>query len=443
MLARRVELDAGEVGKVGREHFPRPLHHDLAAMARGHAAEDQDVLDGQVLAVLRDGIAQVDADRRIDLAGLRLLRRVLHRRLDLLQELCVRHVAGRVHVGVVGHHLRGEVQAALFREARGRTLAEIHGGVAAVRRPRVPRGVGVEVERIVGVLVDPAREGAVLVDVARALAAAQGNAEEAAFADHVAAGHGCDLAVIDHLDRHPTELLLRDDVEDGDHLLLVDIRRHVRKAVAPRGLAVGGHGAGRAAADGLHGPRQLRGGVLHRLDDKVVVVLRVRVRHVPLRLSRVNHLAVLDRHGLDIALAEIERDAVAAGDLACVNGPLLALRQARQRLHRGDAPLRPVDLRHGADLEVVFTPGRVGLRHLLAELLRAEQGDLVPAALPQHVADRLAGQEDRGVEALVALRENRELVAAAAVGPLHSEVEVVDLAVLCAVRDALEILPLA
>merc|ERR1719221_2156419 len=95
--------------------------------------------------------------------------------------------------------------------------------------------------------------------------------------DHVAARHGRDLAVVDDLDGDAAELVLGDVVEDRHHPLLVDVWWDVRKAVAPRGLAVRRYRPRGAAADGNDGPRQCTGRLLHGLDDEVVVVLRVRV----------------------------------------------------------------------------------------------------------------------------------------------------------------------
>mmetsp|Transcript_96756 Transcript_96756/g.257136 ORF Transcript_96756/g.257136 Transcript_96756/m.257136 type:complete len:249 (-) Transcript_96756:54-800(-) len=230
-----------------------------------------------------------------------------------------------VHVRVVGQHVLGQVDATLRGQARGCTLAEVHRSIAPVRRPGVGRAVGVHVQGAVGVLVDPAGEGAVLVDVARPLAAAQRDAKEAALADHLTASNGRDLAVVDDLNWHAAKLVLRDVVEDRHDLLPVDVRGHVGEAVAPSGLAPVGDCACRAAADGNDFARQLGSHLLHGLDNEVVVVLRVWVGDVPLRLLRINDLAVVDCNSLDIALPEVKGDARTIGNLPRHHGHLLLL----------------------------------------------------------------------------------------------------------------------
>mmetsp|Transcript_92919 Transcript_92919/g.182087 ORF Transcript_92919/g.182087 Transcript_92919/m.182087 type:complete len:458 (-) Transcript_92919:15-1388(-) len=413
-------------------------------MPCGDAPEDEDVFDGQILGVLRDAVTEVHADGLVDLADLRLLGRILHGGLDLLQALRMRDVARRIHVRVLRHHLRRQVDAALLREPRGRALAKVHRGVAGVRRPRIAGGIGVQVERVVSVLVDPAGQGVVLIHIAGTLAAAEGDAKEVAFADHLTARDGRHLAVIDDLDWDATELVLRDVVEDRHDPLLVDVRRDVREAVAPRGLAVGRHGAGGAAADGLDLSGELGRGVLHRLHDHVVVVLGIRVRDVPLRLRGVKHLPVLHRDRLDIALAEVESDAAAAGDLAAVDALVLRRRQLLDAVDGGHRPRGAEDLWHCRHLELVLALQGISLRDRRADLLRPAHGELEAAALPKHVADRLASEENRGVEALVVRGEDRQRVAAAAAArAAHGEVEVGDFSELPAVGDLPQVLALA
>mmetsp|Transcript_13319 Transcript_13319/g.39687 ORF Transcript_13319/g.39687 Transcript_13319/m.39687 type:complete len:387 (-) Transcript_13319:54-1214(-) len=346
---------------------------------------------------------------------------------------------GLEHVRVVRHVLRGELDAALRSQPGRGALAQVHGGVAAVRGPDVARPLGVQVAGAVGVLVDPARQGAVLVHVAGALAAAQRDAEEGALADHLPAGDGRHLAVVDDLDRNAAELVLRDVVEDRHDALLVDVRGHVREAVAPRGLAVGGDGAGGAAADSHDGAVQLLGHVLHALHDEVVVVLRVRVGDVPLRLRGVDDLAVLHGDGLHVALAQVEGDAAAGRDLAADDGLLHRRREGRRAGDDLHGPGRAADLGEGGRLELVLAALGEGLLHLLADLLRPGEDELLAAALPEHVPDDLAGHEHRRLEALVVLREHGQAVAAAAAsGPLDGEFELARAAL-----DSLHVLHLA
>mmetsp|Transcript_79818 Transcript_79818/g.193433 ORF Transcript_79818/g.193433 Transcript_79818/m.193433 type:complete len:320 (+) Transcript_79818:444-1403(+) len=284
VLAGRVEFDASKLGKIGLEDLLCHVHHDLPSSARRDTAKDQYVLDVQVLAILGDGIAHIHANGLIDLADFRLLCRILHRGLHLLQALSVGRVVHLVHVGVVGHHVLGQVHASLLRQAGRSALAEVHGGVTPVRRPRIRWAFGIHVQGAVRVLVDPACERTVRVDVARALAAAKGDTEEAALPDHLAPGHGRDLAVVDDLDGHTAKLVVRNVLEDRHHALLVDVGGHVGEAVAPGRLALVRDGPRSAAADGFDLSRELGRHLLHGLNDEVVVVLRVGVGDIPLRL---------------------------------------------------------------------------------------------------------------------------------------------------------------
>mmetsp|Transcript_13318 Transcript_13318/g.39683 ORF Transcript_13318/g.39683 Transcript_13318/m.39683 type:complete len:382 (-) Transcript_13318:81-1226(-) len=348
---------------------------------------------------------------------------------------------GLEHVRVVRHVLRGELDAALRSQPGRGALAQVHGGVAAVRGPDVARPLGVQVAGAVGVLVDPARQGAVLVHVAGALAAAQRDAEEGALADHLPAGDGRHLAVVDDLDRNAAELVLRDVVEDRHDALLVDVRGHVREAVAPRGLAVGGDGAGGAAADSHDGAVQLLGHVLHALHDEVVVVLRVRVGHVPLGLLAGEHLVVLHRDGLDVALAQVEGQAAAARVLAAHLRGVLGGGQVRHGVRDGGLEGlvgRAADVRHRLDLEVVGAAVGELLLDGLADALRASQDELGAAALPHHLLDQDAGQVDGGLSILAVFGEDGQGVARAAVGAGQGPVK----GVLAALRG-LQVRPLA
>mmetsp|Transcript_41796 Transcript_41796/g.119543 ORF Transcript_41796/g.119543 Transcript_41796/m.119543 type:complete len:342 (-) Transcript_41796:181-1206(-) len=336
------------------------------------------------------------------------------------------HVAGAVHVGVVRHHVLRQVDPSLLREPGRRTLAQVHGGVAPVRGPDIPRALWVQVEGVVRVLVDPARERAVRVDVARALAASEGNSQKAALADHLAAGNSCDLSVVDDLDGHTAELVVGDVLENRHDLLLVDILRNVREAVAPSGLAVCGHRARGAAADRHQRARQFCGRRLHGLDDDVIVVLRIRVGDVPLSLLGVQDLAVLHGDRLDVALAKVEGDAAATRHLATDDRLVLAGGQLLG-LHNIDRPWDTIDLRHRRGLEGILAALAVRGLQQFADLGRTRQHQLEAAPLPDHVPDALAREEHGCVEALMRLREHRQLVAAhAAPGPLDCKVQLGD-----------------
>mmetsp|Transcript_41795 Transcript_41795/g.119540 ORF Transcript_41795/g.119540 Transcript_41795/m.119540 type:complete len:389 (-) Transcript_41795:181-1347(-) len=384
------------------------------------------MLNVQVLAILRNRVAHEDTDGLVDFAGLGLQLGVLHGRLDLLQALCVRHVAGGVHARVLRHHVGRQVDAALLGQPGRRTLAQVHGGVAPVRRPDVDSALRVDVEGVVGILVDPASQVAIGVDVAGALGAAEGDSEEAARADHLAARDGGHLAVVDDLDGDTAELVLGDVIEDGHHPLLVHVRSDVREAVAPSGLAVCGHRARGAAADRHQRARQFCGRRLHGLDDDVIVVLRIRVGDVPLSLLGVQDLAVLHGDRLDVALAKVEGDAAATRHLATDDRLVLAGGQLLG-LHNIDRPWDTIDLRHRRGLEGILAALAVRGLQQFADLGRTRQHQLEAAPLPDHVPDALAREEHGCVEALMRLREHRQLVAAhAAPGPLDCKVQLGD-----------------
>mmetsp|Transcript_40729 Transcript_40729/g.126950 ORF Transcript_40729/g.126950 Transcript_40729/m.126950 type:complete len:395 (-) Transcript_40729:464-1648(-) len=356
VVVGRVELDGAQLRELRRQDLLRHVQHEVAALALAHPAEDHDVVDVVELEVLREGVAQIDADGLVDLARLRLLLRIVHRLLDELQALRVVLVLNGAHVGVgVGVVLR-HLQARLGRQLRGAALAQVHvrdAGVGALR-PRVRRGLRVQVDLDVAQLVDPTHQVAVGVRVAPALAAAHRDAHDVALADLLHRGQRRDLAVVDHLQRHIARHVLGHPLEDVHDLCLVDIRRDVREDVAPRRLVLAADRAGGAPADrvdlGERGLRQIQG-----VHDGLVVVVWVRVRDVPLRLLGVEHLPVLHGHGLDVALAQVEGQAAAVRLLAADLRRVAGLRQLAG-LHDLDLEghvRRAADVGHGHDLELV------------------------------------------------------------------------------------------
>mmetsp|Transcript_84300 Transcript_84300/g.247267 ORF Transcript_84300/g.247267 Transcript_84300/m.247267 type:complete len:315 (+) Transcript_84300:140-1084(+) len=306
MVVRRVERDI-DVRELLRQHLLRRGEHDVAPLALAHAAEEHHVVDGVELRVLGQGVSKVNANSLVELRHLCLFLRILHGLLDHLQALRMDLVLDREHVRVGVHVVLRHGHAALCRELRGAALAEVHVRAAGVHAavPGVPGARGAEVDPHVTHLVNPAGQVAVLVGVAGALVAAHGDAHDVPRADLRRGGERGDLAVVDDLERDVTGDLLGDALEDVHHLGLVDVRRHVREDVAPRGLVVARDRAGGAAADGVD-LRQGLGGVLHRFQDLVPVVLRVWVGDVPLCLLCRKHLVVLDSDCLDVALPKVE-----------------------------------------------------------------------------------------------------------------------------------------
>mmetsp|Transcript_52185 Transcript_52185/g.111090 ORF Transcript_52185/g.111090 Transcript_52185/m.111090 type:complete len:288 (-) Transcript_52185:728-1591(-) len=285
MFRRGVKLDVRQFGEVSLQDLPGILHHDLSTVPSGHASQDQYIFDVQVLAILGNSVAEVNPDALVDLGNLWLFLWVLHGGLDFLEALGVGDVACCVHVGVFGHHLLGKVHTTFLGQPSRRALTQVHRSVSPVGGPHVGRSLRVQIERVVGVLVDPASQVSVLVDIARSFAASKGDTEEATLADHLTSSDGGNLAVVDDLDGDTPELVLGDVVEDRDNLLLVDIGGDIREAIAPSGLAIRRNGARGRATDGFQSTRELGCRVFHGLDDDVVVVLRVGVSNIPLSLG--------------------------------------------------------------------------------------------------------------------------------------------------------------
>mmetsp|Transcript_72593 Transcript_72593/g.192833 ORF Transcript_72593/g.192833 Transcript_72593/m.192833 type:complete len:484 (+) Transcript_72593:398-1849(+) len=386
-------------------------------MPAGDAAKDQNILNLVVLRVLSQGVSQVDPDGLVDLAGLRLLLRVFHGRLDVLEAARMWLVLHRVHGVALRPKAVWHIDAALDSKARCRALAQVHVRDPAVGRPRVIRRVRVEVQGHVAELVDPTHQVAVDVAVPSALAATHGNAHEVAALHHHHAGKCGDLPVVDDLQRHIAKFLGK-VVENRHDLLLVDLGRHVGEDVAPSGLVLARDGARGAAADGVD-PGQVGGGLLHRTQDHVPVVLRVRVGDVPLRLLRGQDLVVLHGHGLDVALPQVERQAAAVGVLAADLRGVPRQGQLPGAGHDLHAEgLRPAaDLGHGRRLEREL-PSRGELPlEVLAHRRRPADEQLVGAALPDQLlyagADDVHGCRDL----IVAFREDWHPPARAAVGP--------------------------
>mmetsp|Transcript_29895 Transcript_29895/g.67813 ORF Transcript_29895/g.67813 Transcript_29895/m.67813 type:complete len:471 (-) Transcript_29895:820-2232(-) len=417
VLVSLVESDILQCGELCVEDLLGFLEHDLTTRPTGDAAQDQNVVDVVVLRVLRNRITQVDTNGLVDLSGVRLLAGIFHGRLNHFQALRVRLVRHVVHVCVLGLQVVGQIDAALRSQPRRSPLAEVHVRDAIVGCPGIVGRVRVEIQLDVADLVDPAQEVAVSIAVAASLTAAHGDAKEVALLHHHHAGQGRDFAIVDDLQRHVAKLFSK-LCEDGYHLLLVNLGGNVGEDVAPGCLVVAGDGASGTATDSIH-PGQVACCLLHRGEDLVPVVLRVRVRDIPLCLLGRNDFVVLHSNRLDVALAEVEGEAATIGV-----GPADLRRILRERKVLGsghDENLKRLvrvaaDLWHRQHFKPVLAHRGEGLLQLLTEVRWAAEVQPVGAPLPEHALDEDSRKVEGGARVHVALGEDRENAATNTVG---------------------------
>mmetsp|Transcript_69358 Transcript_69358/g.160706 ORF Transcript_69358/g.160706 Transcript_69358/m.160706 type:complete len:387 (-) Transcript_69358:1064-2224(-) len=375
------------------EDFLGLFQHDLSPRAAGDTTKHQDIVNVIVLGILRDGIAKIHANGLVDLADLWLLRGILHASLNQLQTFGVGLVCHGVHLRMFRPHVARHVHPTFHSQPRCSTLAQVHVRDATVRGPRVIRCVRIQIQLNVAELIDPAGEVTVNVAIATALAAAHGDAHEIALLHHHHACQCGDLTVVDNLQRHVTKLFGK-VAEDGNNPLLVQVRGNVGKDVAPRCLVVRGDRAGGTAANGIN-LRQILGRLTHGLEDLVPMILRIWVGDVPLSLLARDHLVVLHRHRLDVALAEVKGQAAAIGvgadHLRGVLGQwqILGIRDNEdfERLVRS-----ATDLWHSHNLETELALQREGLLQLHTDVVRPAQVKPVCTTLPKHALDEDASE---------------------------------------------------
>mmetsp|Transcript_69354 Transcript_69354/g.160688 ORF Transcript_69354/g.160688 Transcript_69354/m.160688 type:complete len:261 (+) Transcript_69354:143-925(+) len=255
MVVRGVESDGREVGELRLEDFLCLAEHDVTASTLRHAAKDHHVVDCVEFLVLGKSVAHVHTDGLVDLAHLRLLLRVRHCLLDQLQTLRVALVLDGERVRVTKNHvLRQTLDTSLGRKARATALAQVHMRAAGVHTtvPRIPDGLGIEIDPDVGHLVAPAQEVAICVGVATTRCAPKRDAKDISGANLLSGSHGSDLTVIDDFQGHIPSQCLGKPREDVHDLLLVHIRRHIGEEVAPRRLVFGRDGAGGTASNRVH-----------------------------------------------------------------------------------------------------------------------------------------------------------------------------------------------
>mmetsp|Transcript_64093 Transcript_64093/g.169873 ORF Transcript_64093/g.169873 Transcript_64093/m.169873 type:complete len:334 (-) Transcript_64093:175-1176(-) len=318
-----------------------------------------------------------------------------------------------------GPQVCGHIDASSHAEPCRRALAQVGVRGATVRTPGIRWRLRVHVQLDVAHLIDPPKEPPFLVAVTSSLAAAHRNAEEVPLVHHHLACKGRHLSIIDHLQRHVAELF-RQVPEDRHDLLLVHFGRHIGEDVTPRGSVVAGERTRGAATDGVDA-RKMLCRVLHRRKDHLPVVLGVRVRHIPLGFLGVQHLVVLHRHGLDVALSEVEGQATAAGVTAT---PLRRVPRRWQLGRRKDHPDlegfgETTHLGHRPDLKGVLALRREGAKQRPARARRTTQQQPEGAALPDHLLDENACEVHRGVHIRVAVGEHGQLATSHAIGTLE------------------------
>mmetsp|Transcript_27926 Transcript_27926/g.76782 ORF Transcript_27926/g.76782 Transcript_27926/m.76782 type:complete len:214 (+) Transcript_27926:118-759(+) len=191
VLVGEVETNVADLGELlCKDLLGLVTHHHAASSCRDRALEE-DVIDGVVLGVLSQGVAQVDADGLVQQphAGVRLLVRVLHGSLDDPQQLVVRFVVCGVHVGVIRAHVRRHIKAGECCELRCPALAQVEVGEASVARgPGIGRRHRVQVELRVGQSIDPTQQF-VLLAVTGSHGAAHADGKDIAVPDHQGASN--------------------------------------------------------------------------------------------------------------------------------------------------------------------------------------------------------------------------------------------------------------
>mmetsp|Transcript_144901 Transcript_144901/g.263462 ORF Transcript_144901/g.263462 Transcript_144901/m.263462 type:complete len:245 (+) Transcript_144901:296-1030(+) len=243
------------------------------------------MVNGVELTVLSEGVAKIHSDRLVELPHVRLLRRIGHGLLDQLQALCVifmlhsAHV--RVRVGVVFRQLDSRLRC----QSGSTTLAQVHVGETCVfaLRPWIVNCLWVQIKPHIAELIDPTHEVTISVGIAAALTAAHGDAHDVAYTDLLHCGEGCDLTIVDDFQWHIATKVLGHAAKNVDHLLLIDIRWHAREDVAPCCLIVCTNGTCGTATHAIN----LRKRILcnpEGICDHLVMVVRVRVCHIPLCL---------------------------------------------------------------------------------------------------------------------------------------------------------------
>mmetsp|Transcript_15844 Transcript_15844/g.43210 ORF Transcript_15844/g.43210 Transcript_15844/m.43210 type:complete len:213 (+) Transcript_15844:956-1594(+) len=149
------------------------------------------------------------------------------------------------------------------------------------------------------------------------------------------------------------------------------------------------------------------------------MVLGVWVRHIPLRLLGRQHFIVLDGHGLDVTLAEVEGQPATFGILAtCLRG-VPGWRKLRG-FHDGDLEKhagRSAHFWHGQDLKSELASWRkLGLQRL-ADLCWSRKEKRGSAAFPEHLLNQHTSEVNSGVHALVVLGETGQRTTSTTVLP--------------------------
>jgi hypothetical protein len=362
---------AGEFREIGVQDLARHAKDEVPPGSRGDAAEREEVLEGVMVGILGQGIAEVDADGFEDAgrAWIALLMEVLHG-FELVRGMPDR----KGDPGVVS-------------EAHHGLLGEILHPAAKVARPFIGGGVRMVIDGSEGEFVEPTGDATFGVEVTGRLAGAHGDAQEPMHAERHGAGEGGDIAVVGDFEgnapftlqameqrfyvgieaggRHGTE-------ERGDHDMIVDVD------------------AGGTAADGIDA-REMLGGELEAVVDAVVVEFRIRlVFGVPGDFRGEDRFAILDGSELIIAGAEIKSDPTTVqvtaeshrgflwgGDLVGIDG-----------FHHERVAIDPFEQ---FDVERAGAAATVDFREGITEAARAADGQFPAANLPEEELDQALG----------------------------------------------------
>src|SRR6266542_1623532 len=356
----------GESGGFRRKYLLGFLEDDRAPLARGDAAQNEDVLESIEFGALQEAISEVDADTLEDGA-----RPFVARLEELLHGL---ELGAR---GVV----RGELDARARRKPDDGVLRKVIDPRPSITGPfAVDGSLFSVIERGEGELVEPAGDVALLVDVAAGEARPHGDAEHGLIVQAHRSGERRHVTVVGDFDRHVAPFLGDIEVEGLDTLLekierdLAEQRGHARLVVDVN--------ARRADADRVDS-RQVLGGAADRIVDAVEVILRVAVEFgLPYHLAREDFLSIDHGGNFAIAAPRIEADAVALEVASNRRRALLFEGEARF-IGRGHLEAVLVDVAHEFGVERPLAPLGIRPLQMRRDVVRSEQRNFRATFLPE------------------------------------------------------------
>ena len=178
---------AREIWIIALEHGLGMLQHNVAALTSRHATQYQHMFDLVKFGIKRQRVAEVNADGFVDRRGSRIT--LGHERLHMLEPL------GK-------SQLRCHLDAGGGQNFVHRLLRKIQRAHPAVARPFIGRGLGVDVDRCEGQLVEPTGHFSCGIDVARGLTRSHRDAKQAGDAERHRTGQRRDVTIVGHLERH-------------------------------------------------------------------------------------------------------------------------------------------------------------------------------------------------------------------------------------------------